>query len=146
MPDTQFDLVDFLPYLLNQAAEQTSMNFQADYKARFGFLRTEWRVMFHLGRYGDMTAREICDRARQHKTKVSRAVKALEGRRFLTRTEMPHDRRNELLSLTKSGRSVFQNLFETARAHDAALKKTLTAQEAEILQSCLKKLAGLNGS
>ena len=73
----EFDLKDFLPYLLNQAAEEASLGFQVLYKERYGMLRTEWRVLFHLGRYGDMTAKEICDRARTHKTKVSRAVAAL---------------------------------------------------------------------
>ncbi len=31
-----FDLQDFLPYLLNQAAEATSRGFQATYRARYG--------------------------------------------------------------------------------------------------------------
>jgi DNA-binding MarR family transcriptional regulator len=50
-------------------------------------LRTEWRVLFHLGRYGAMSAREISRRAGIHKTKVSRAVAALERKRFLERRD-----------------------------------------------------------
>jgi len=50
-----FDLQDFLPYLLNQAADASSLGFQKYYKDRYGMLRTEWRVLFHLGRYGAMT-------------------------------------------------------------------------------------------
>jgi hypothetical protein len=57
------------------------------YKDRYGMLRTEWRVLFHLGRYGAMSAREISRRAGIHKTKVSRAVAALERKRFLERRE-----------------------------------------------------------
>ena len=45
---------DFLPYLLAMAAEKTSQEFQRYYKDRYGMLRTEWRVLFHLGCYGDM--------------------------------------------------------------------------------------------
>ena len=44
-----FDLQLFLPYLLNQAAEESSLSFQRVYKDRYGMLRTEWRVLFHLG-------------------------------------------------------------------------------------------------
>jgi ATP-dependent Lon protease len=43
-------------------------------------LRTEWRVLFHLGIYGEMTATDIVNRARIHKTKVSRAVQKLVDR------------------------------------------------------------------
>ncbi|MCB2136687.1 MAG: winged helix-turn-helix transcriptional regulator [Rhodobacteraceae bacterium] len=142
MQAPDFDLVDFLPYLLNQAAEQTSIGFQASYKARYGLLRTEWRVIFHLGRYGEMTAKDICARARLHKTKVSRAVKALETRRYLTRSELPHDRRNEILRLTRLGQSVFAELNLSARHFDETVAKTFTAEENRILRHCLRKLAG----
>lgn len=54
------DLADFLPYLLNRAAEETSLGFQEHYRRRYGMLRTEWRVLFHLGRHGELSARDIC--------------------------------------------------------------------------------------
>jgi len=75
-----FDLQDFLPYLLNQAAEASSLAFQETYKGRYGMLRNEWRVLFHLGIYGRMTARDIGQRARMHNTRISRAVAKLEAR------------------------------------------------------------------
>jgi len=51
-----FDINNFLPYLLNRAAEKSSSGFQKEYKSKYGILLTEWRVLFHLGRYGEMTA------------------------------------------------------------------------------------------
>jgi hypothetical protein len=61
MPDqADFDLERFLPYLLNQAAEATSKSFQASYKATYGMTRTQWRVLANLGKFGSMTARDIC--------------------------------------------------------------------------------------
>ena len=54
MSDEDFDLSSFLPYALNQAAEATSIGFQKFYRQQYGMLRTEWRVLFHLGRYGEM--------------------------------------------------------------------------------------------
>ena len=46
-----FDLQSFLPFLLNQAAEESSLAFQRVYKGRYGMLRNERRVRFHLGVY-----------------------------------------------------------------------------------------------
>lgn len=143
MMDDDFDLGRFLPYALNQAAEATSMGFQKFYRQRYGMLRTEWRVLFHLGRYGQMTAKEICARASLHKTKVSRAVQALEQKRYLERSPQPQDRRHETLSLTRQGQVVYADLYQTAKSYDAALAEHFTAQERAVLARCLEKLARL---
>lgn len=140
-----FDLNAFLPYALNQAAETLGVEFQAYYKGKYGMLRTEWRVLFHLGRYGDMTASEICDRARTHKTKVSRAVTALEKKRFLTRHERHDDRRHAELRLTRSGQRAFEDLCDDAQAFNARICAQMTPEEVEILHRCLIRLARLDG-
>ena len=143
MTEDEFDLGRFLPYVLSQAAEATSMGFQKFYRQRYGMLRTEWRVLFHLGRYGEMTAKEICERASLHKTKVSRAVHALEAKRFLSRMPQKQDRRLETLSLTRQGVAVYDDLYETARSYDAALARHFTEQERAVLRHCLEKLVNL---
>ena len=139
----EFDLMDFLPYLMNQAADALSLQFQKVYRQEYGMLRTEWRVLFHLGCYGEMTAKEICDRARIHKTKVSRAVAALEQKRFLKRQELVTDRRHALLSLTATGQRAFSDLSIRARKFDAEVRAGLTAEESDILYRCLGRIAGL---
>ena len=141
--DTPFDLNDFLPYLLNRAAEATSRDFQKHYKARYGMLRTEWRVLFHLGRYGQMTAKDITQRADIHKTKVSRAVAALETKRFLKRSPVAEDRRHERLTLTPAGRAAYDTLLAEARAFDADLASRFSAQDMATLRKCLIRIAGL---
>ena len=136
-----FLLQDFLPYLLNQAAEATSLDFQKYYKANYGMLRTEWRVLFHLGRYGNLTAKEICTHANIHKTKVSRAVVALEARRFLTRTEVAHDRRHEMLSLTPKRRAAFDDLVQEAKRYNTRLLSAFTKDEQATVQRFLVRMA-----
>ncbi len=138
-----FALPDFLPYLLNQAAEASSAEFQQHYRMKYGMLRNEWRVLFHLGCYGPMTAKQICDLASLHKTKVSRAVGALSAKRMLMRETVPTDRRNEILSLTRHGASVFADLSDAAQRYDAKLCAALTVEEVVVLRSTLRKLAGL---
>ncbi|WP_109466267.1 MarR family winged helix-turn-helix transcriptional regulator [Albibacillus kandeliae] len=136
-----FDLQYFLPYLLNQAAEEASIAFQKVYKSRYGMLRTEWRVLFHLGRYGAMTATDIGERARIHKTKVSRAVQRLEDRRFLTRERIAVDRRSERLELTATGQTAYRELSQVAQDYDRALMSEFSAEESEMLKRLLVRLA-----
>ncbi|SMO86016.1 MarR family winged helix-turn-helix transcriptional regulator [Ruegeria faecimaris] len=139
-----FDLLDFLPYLLNRAAEESALEFQRVYKDRYGMLRTEWRVLFHLGNYGELSAKEIGQRARIHKTKISRAVSRLEQRRFLVRTVSQTDRRVEHLALTTAGRSVYRELRGIAQQYDAQLAAMFTENEATLLRKMLRKLADMN--
>jgi len=136
-------LLDFLPYLLNQAAEESSLAFQRVYKGRYGMLRTEWRVLFHLGMYGRMTAKEISARARIHKTKISRAVQRLAMRRFLTRTRDDRDRRSEFLDLTPAGMAVYRDLRGVAEEYDARLEAQFTSGEVVMLRIMLRRLAGM---
>ncbi len=136
-----FDLETFLPYQLNLAAEAAAREFQTVYKNQYGMLRTEWRVLFHLGQFGAMTAKQICERSNLHKTKISRAVAAMETKRFLTRTRLEKDRRHEMLSLTHSGQSVFGKLTKHAEAYQNGLSAKFSKQELAVLNKCLNELA-----
>lgn len=137
-----FDLQLFLPYLLNQAAEASSLEFTKIYKDRYGMLRTEWRVLFHLGIYGTLTAKEIAQRARSHKTKISRAVSALEARRYLKRTRLQSDRRVEALALTTAGHVVYNDLRAEAQRYDLRVSAQMSAQERDVLGKLLLRLSG----
>ncbi len=141
--DDPFELREFLPYLLNQAAERSGLAFQKHYKDRYGMLRTEWRVLFHLGRYGAMTAKDIGAMAQVHKTKISRAVAALEAKRFLSRQEMDHDRRHEQLQLTPAGHCAFTEICRAAQDFDRRITAGLPPEEVRILKACLAQIAAL---
>jgi DNA-binding MarR family transcriptional regulator len=139
----EFDLQNFLPYLLNQAAEESSLAFQSVYKDRYGMLRTEWRVLFHLGIYGRMTAKEIGTRSKMHKTKISRAVAKLAERRFLTRERDEGDRRLEYLELTAAGNRAYRDLRAVAVEYDMGLAAQFSPEEAQTLRRLLRKMAGV---
>lgn len=141
MQNPDFELDDFIPYLLNRAAEETSLGFQRHYKARYGMLRTEWRVLFHLGRFGEMTAKSICERARIHKTKVSRAVAALETKKLLERQRLDHDRRHESLRLTRKGVAAFEDLQSVALTYNGRLMARYSATERQLIEAFLKDIA-----
>lgn len=141
MSEQEFNLQHFLPYQLNQAAEVSSLAFQNVYKKRYGMLRTEWRVLFHLGLYGQMTASEIGQRAKMHKTKISRAVHRLTERRFVERARDRQDRRVEHLTLTAQGQAAYLDLHEVAARYEQSLTAQLDPEEAAALRRALEKLA-----
>ncbi len=135
-----FDLDLFLPYLLNQAAEVTSRSFQKIYRVEYGMTRTQWRVMANLSKHGSMTAVEICRRTFIEKTKISRAVQALQEKGFLTRAAIIGDRRAEWLSLTSEGSAVCLALGKRAAAFDLNLRNHLGREAADTLVKVLRTL------
>lgn len=141
---TTFDLEHFLPYLLNQAAEATSRSFQAIYAEKYGLTRTQWRVLAHLGKFGAMSAKEICTRSHIEKTKVSRAIAALEGDGLLGRCEDAADRRAEILSLTRSGKRIFAELGKHAQDYDHGLRAKLGVSTSAELIRILRMLTDMN--
>ena len=138
-----FDLGTFLPYLLNQAAEATSRSFQSTYRTRYGLSRTEWRVMANLGRFGAMTARDICRISHTDKTKVSRAVAAMEAEGLLTRSPSTADRRAEFLALTETGRALFAEIGRHALDFDADLRARLAPEVAARIDGILREIIAL---
>lgn len=135
-----FDLDQFLPYLLNQAAEVTSQEFQAVYRVEYGMTRTQWRVMANLGKHGTMTAAEICRCTFIEKTKMSRAVQTLDEKGFLTRVTIAGDRRSEKLSLTPNGAAAFRVLGKKATDFDLNLRNRLGQDGAYALEKFLRVL------
>ena len=140
MSDTTLKLETFLPYRLNRLADAVSRDFSLIYRDRHGMTRPEWRLLATLGQYGTMTATQIGRHSAMHKTKVSRAVSALEKRNWLKREAHDEDRRLEHLALTRAGETVYRELVPLAKAFEGRMLAAMTAQDREAL---LKGIAAL---
>jgi len=125
MSDDVLALEDFLPYRLNRLADAVSREFSATYRRQLGITRPEWRLLATLGQFGTMTATEVGRHSAMHKTRVSRAVTALEKRRWLTRSTDETDRRVEHLSLTRAGADAYRAMVPLGRAYQARLSAAL---------------------
>lgn len=138
---TDFQLDDFLPYLLNNAAEVTGRAFSVHYREAYGMSRAQWRIMAHLGRGRPMTASDIGARAHLEKSKVSRAVSAMEEAGLLARSPSSADRRAEMLSLTGHGQRVHADLASRATQFQDDLISRLGKQRAQALAKLLQEMA-----
>ncbi|MEM8812832.1 MAG: MarR family transcriptional regulator [Pseudomonadota bacterium] len=119
--DDTIALEEFLPYRLARMAGEISRQLREVYKDDHGLTIPEWRTLATLGQFGTVTAKAIGAHASMHKTKVSRAVAALETRRWLQRAQNPDDRREDLLSLTAPGRRAYRHLVPKMRAFEDAI-------------------------
>ncbi|ATU95742.1 MarR family winged helix-turn-helix transcriptional regulator [Phyllobacterium zundukense] len=133
-------LEDFIPYRLNKAAEAVSQRFASLYRDQYGLTRPEWRTLATLGQFGTLTATAIGVHSSMHKTKVSRAVFALEQRRWLQRKRDGDDRRIENLELTAAGRRAYVDLAKIAHAFEAELLANLGQRGEKELKAGLAAL------
>lgn len=136
----EFDLNSFLPFELHQASEHLSASFSQIYRDNFGMTRTEWRVFAHLGQTSPLTATQIGQSSKLHKTKVSRAIASLQKRGWVQRTESDQDRRIQSLHLTKTGQITYKTLAQKALKFDQTVKARMGADDFQKLLSLLQKL------
>ncbi len=138
--DGPLDLDRFLPYRLNRLAHLSSRQLAAAYRRRHAITVPEWRVLATLGQFGPLTATAIGAHAAMHKTKVSRAVAALEKRRWIDRAPRADDRREAELSLRPEGAAAYRDLARLARAFEEAIAATLTPEERRTVEEALALL------
>jgi DNA-binding MarR family transcriptional regulator len=110
------------------------------YVDRHGIGVPEWRILVTLGQFETMTAKAIGAHSHMHKTKVSRAVSALERRKLIMRRENRADRREAFLSLTPAGRAVYHDLAPGALEFARRLFETIDPADRSAFEraiSCL---------
>ena len=140
MDGNHLELEAFLPYRLNRLADAVSREFSTIYRERYGLTRPEWRLLATLGQYPAMTATEVGRHSAMHKTKVSRAVSALEKRRWLVRAADEADRRVEHLKLSEAGREAYRALVPLAKSFEANLLAKIGEAERQAVSSALRLL------
>ena len=138
-------LQGYLPYRLNLLAELTSEKTREIYRRRHDLTRPEWRVLVNLAEAPSLTASALCERVPAHKTKVSRALAALEQRGWVERRTDPADRRVAHAALTLKGKRAFNRIRPEMEAATEAMLAPLSAEERETLDAGLKVLERLFG-
>ena len=130
----------FLPYQLNVVSSLVSQALSRVYTRRYGIGVPEWRVLVTLGQYGVMTAKAIGAHTHMHKTKVSRAVALLEKRKLIIRRANREDMRETFLSLTTTGRTMYEEVAPHALEFARRLTEILSPSDHEAFDRALQRL------
>jgi DNA-binding MarR family transcriptional regulator len=133
-------LEEFLPYRLNVVANLVSQALSRIYVDRYGIGVPEWRILVTLGQFETMTAKDVGTHSHMHKTKVSRAVSALERRKLIMRRENRADRREAFLSLTPAGRAVYHDLAPGALEFARKLFETIDPADRSAFERAITRL------
>jgi len=134
-------LEQFLPYRLSVVSNTISQAIAADYQTRFDLSMTEWRVMAVLGRFPDVSAREVAERTAMDKVAVSRALARLVKSGRVIRETHDEDKRRSVLRLSEAGWTIHDEVAPQARAHETEFFAVLDAEERAWLLRILEKLS-----
>ncbi len=133
-------LDEFLPYRLSRLNEAVSNEIRPVYRDMYGLNRPEWRVLVAIAEIGPTTAKDIGKHSAQHKTKVSRAVHALQKRRWISGQVDPEDRRSEILTLTKMGEQAYNSLIHPVLKEEARVMGLISNADQKQLLRVITKL------
>jgi DNA-binding MarR family transcriptional regulator len=136
----ELKLEEFLPYRLNVVSSLTSQALSSIYAEQYRIGVPEWRVLVTLGQYGVMTGKTVGAHSHMHKTKVSRAVALLERRKLVARRANKADMREAFLSLTPTGRAMYEELAPSALDFVAQLGKDLSDEDRSTFERVLTLL------
>ena len=137
---SDFDLETFLPYRLSVTTNRVSRAFAAHYEQEFGISIPEWRTIAVLGAFAPLSSNEICERTAMDKAKVSRAVASLLKRGLIEREAHATDQRLIQLTLSKSGRKIYEAIIPRARAIEAAVTKGVSKTDVTHLHGILDRI------
>jgi len=110
------------------------------YGSKYGLRPSSWKAMAAIGRYGPMSAKEVCAHTTVEPDKVTRAVDRLVEMGYVNRKQDAVDRRRVALSLSLSGRAAYKEIERITRLVELALLEGLSRQERDGLHAALGKL------
>ncbi len=140
VPHDTLHLEDYLPYRLSVASNRVSRLIAALYQDRFGLSIWQWRVLAILGAQDGLTAGEVAARAAMDKMAVSRAVSGLLGRDLVARKASKRDGRARILTLTPTGRGIYDEVAPLARQQERLLLQGFSAAEVRAAEQFLRAI------
>jgi DNA-binding MarR family transcriptional regulator len=133
-------LNQFVPYRMVHLAANISLALSKIYKQTFDITIPEWRVLAQLAQQQKLYSKDIGEITSMDKSKVSRAVKALESKDYLIRQTDKKDNRAAYLSLSVKGQGLYQKIAPKALQWEKQFMSVLEASEHRNLMKVLDKL------
>lgn len=133
-------LNQFIPYRMVNLAKRISDSCSDIYMDDFDVTVPEWRILARLAEHDRQNARDIGEVTFMDKSKVSRAVKLLDSKGYLVKAKDPNDNRVTYLSLSDTGRQLYNDIAPRALDWESRLISALDISEYRDLMRILEKL------
>jgi DNA-binding MarR family transcriptional regulator len=135
-----FDITDYLPYLLNRAGSRIANTFTEAIRDR-GITLQMWRVLAALHHDNGLRIGALAEATSIDVSTLSRLVGAMQKKQLVDRRRPDTgDARVVTVSLTQEGRTITQALVPLALNYEATALTGFTEAEARQLKAMLRRL------
>lgn len=131
---------EWLPYQCSIIANRVSACLQSMYGERFQLSVAGWRVMFVLGQYAPLSAKEVGERTAMDQVQVTRAINQMASVNLISRRIDASDRRRVVLRLSRRGRDAYAEIVPLAEKIERGIVASLTPDEIGQLSLLLGKV------
>ena len=124
-----FDLQKFFPYLVRVFYSDVTSAISSVYQSEYDMTPAEWRSMVIIGPDNKLTANDIVVRSSMDKVAVSRALARMQRNGWVATHANPSDRRSKLLSLSATGKAIYQELIPQVLGVEKQLLAGISPQQ-----------------
>ncbi|WP_343735629.1 MarR family winged helix-turn-helix transcriptional regulator [Acidovorax sp.] len=128
---------DLLMYRLNRLIAVAGSLVVRLCEGGYGITRREWGLLMVLAQQPGLPPAALAERLGLDRARTSRAITSLQNKGLVTRSTMPGDRRQAVLSLTLGGLSLYDSLFPQIKALNQELLSELPPEMVKALDHAL---------
>jgi DNA-binding MarR family transcriptional regulator len=138
MPNNQFKKGELYSFITGKASTAIARRLQKKFNASGLNLTIEqWSVLYHLWKEDGKSQQELCNATFRDKPSITRLVDNLEKLNLVKRVPSEHDRRINLIFLTKQAQKIHEQTMAMA---EATLNEALEAVPVEKVDVCKEVL------
>lgn len=133
------DFKHFIPYQLSALSLKISKGLAKHYRSRFNISVSEWRVLVILNNHPNITAKTIATHTQMDKVPISRALKSLSEKDYITQKPHPDDARATINRLSAQGDALMAAVIPDAIKYEQSLLKQFSDAERRQLKQLIDK-------
>lgn len=133
-------ITDLLSSRLHTLAALSAASASLRVERKFSLTLLEWRSLGQLAAFAPLSLKDLAHRAGMDKSYASRTVSGLIERGFIASERNDADARGVMLTLTKKGQALYQQVIVDAESRNDRLLRPLNMEERERLMENLAAL------
>ena len=133
------DFAHSLPMALLQARESAMRRFRPMLR-RHGLTEQQWRVIRGLAEIEGLEVSELAERCMLLAPSLTRILQFLESKRYVKRTRVVTDQRRSIVSLTREGRRLFEEVAPDSEACYAEIEEAFGKEGLDQLYEQLRRM------
>lgn len=134
------ELKNFLPYQLSVLSNKVSQGIAKAYRDQHDISIPEWRILVILSESKELSAKELCEASQMDKVRISRTVKILLNKSFISQKLSETDARSKKYKLTTKGIYLIEAVKPEALEYEKLLIGSLSKHELALFKKTIAQL------